>query len=79
MTILVMTHQIVIVLPLITHGDNMNDSCKILILDGVIIQENGIIRNKNGQLIGKLCDDIDFEHNFLKYIPVDVDNEEDVH
>lgn len=32
----------------------MNDCIKIKVLDGVIIQGNGIIRNKEGHLIGRL-------------------------
>ena len=40
----------------------MNDCIKTKVMNGVIIQENGIIRNSKGRLIGRLIfvDDIDF-------------------
>lgn len=37
----------------------MDESCKFR-EQKVIIQENGIIRNKSGYIIGRLSDDIDF-------------------
>lgn len=43
----------------------MSDECKTKDVY-VVIQENGLIRNSNGRLIGKLLSDIDFdsEHVF---------------
>lgn len=44
----------------------MNDSCKCLVLDGAYVQENGIIRNKDGYLIGRLSNDIDFNSEHIQ-------------
>lgn len=42
------------------------DCIKTKVLDGVIVQENGIIRNKRGYLIGRLVDEIDFDSKHLE-------------
>jgi hypothetical protein len=47
----------------------MNDAIKTKTLDNVLIQENGIIRDNTGLLIGRLVDDIKFEN--LESRPVD--------
>jgi hypothetical protein len=39
----------------------MNDGIKVKTISKVMIQENGIIRNSNGLLIGRLTSDIDFK------------------
>lgn len=41
--------------------NEMGDSIKIKVLNGVVVQENGIIRVENGLLIGRLESDISFE------------------
>ena len=38
----------------------MNDTCRTMTINGVEIQENGIIRNCEGRLIGRLSEDINF-------------------
>ena len=39
----------------------MNDCCEIKTLNGVMVQENGIIRLKDGLLIARLTKDIKYE------------------
>ena len=43
----------------------MNDSINVRIMNGVIIQENGIIRNASGQFIGRLSDSVDFDSEHI--------------
>lgn len=45
------------------------DECKVKVLNGVIVQENGIIRNSRGYLIGRISDEIGFESDHLKDPP----------
>jgi len=47
----------------------MNGAIKTKTLDNVLIQENGIIRDVTGLLIGRLVDDVKFEN--LESRPVD--------
>ena len=49
----------------------MNDAIEIKTISKVMIQKNGIIRNSNGRLIGRLSDDIDFKSD-------DINNEDNV-
>lgn len=44
----------------------MSDLCKTLILKEVTIQENGIIRNKEGCIIGNLTENVCFDSKHLK-------------
>lgn len=39
----------------------MADACKTLLLQNVLIQENGIIRGPDGYIIGRLCDNVDID------------------
>lgn len=39
----------------------MNDCIDTKTLDGVLIQENGIIRDSDGKLIGRLIESVSFE------------------
>ena len=42
----------------------MNDACGI---EEVILQENGIVRNQNGKIIGRLVEDInDFAEKYYQ-------------
>ncbi len=43
----------------------MNDVCQVKILERIQVQENGIIRNSDGYLIGRLSKDMDFESPHL--------------
>lgn len=43
----------------------MNDGCKTIVINNVIIQENGIIRNADDHIIGRLADDVDFTSEHL--------------
>ena len=49
------------------------DECKVKVLNGVEIQENGIIRNSKGRILGRLVNDIKFESKHLNGKPVDID------
>jgi len=49
----------------------MGDMCKTLVMNGVIVQENGIIRNAKGYLIGRLVAEIDFESEHLLVKPLE--------
>jgi len=58
----------------------MNDMCKIKILNGVQVQENGIIRNKDGYYLGRI-EDIDFDSTHLidkseKMVDIEIDFDE---
>ena len=44
----------------------MSDYIKTKVLKEVIVQENGIIRNKKVYLIGYLVDDVDFNSEHLE-------------
>ena len=39
----------------------MSDYCPIKVLNGVVVQENGLIRDSDGVLIGRLFDDVSYE------------------
>ena len=43
----------------------MSDSIKTVMLNGVEIQENGIVRNSKGRLIARLVDDVFFEEEHV--------------
>jgi len=45
------------------------DTCEMLTMDGVQIQQNGIIRNSEGRLIGRLDKEVGFDSEHLKRIP----------
>lgn len=47
------------------------DAIEVVILQNVVVQANGIIRNEKGYLIGRLCDDIDFEGEHIKLLRKD--------
>ena len=42
------------------------DSCKTKTLNDVTVQENGIIRNSKGIIIGSTVDDVDFDSEHLE-------------
>lgn len=44
----------------------MADAIKTYTLSNVTVQENGIIRNESGYLIGRLCDDVEFEGQHVR-------------
>lgn len=44
----------------------MNDACQIKVLNGVEVQENGIIRNSKGRIIARLVDSVDFDSEHLE-------------
>lgn len=48
----------------------MSDECKIKILT-VNVQENGIIRNLSGYMIGRLYDRVSFDSEYLNEPPVE--------
>ena len=43
----------------------MNDACKSKPMNGIHVQENGIIRNLGGQIIGRLVDGVGFNSPLL--------------
>ncbi len=43
----------------------MNDVCLIKPLNGVVVQQNGIIRNSKGRIIGRTVDDVPFDSEHL--------------
>ena len=47
----------------------MGDVIGMKILDGVTVQENGIVRNSQGRLIARLVDDVDFHSEHLGPAP----------
>jgi hypothetical protein len=47
------------------------ETCKTKVLNGVIVQENGIIRNSKGRLLGRLSEEISFDSEHLVEEPVD--------
>lgn len=46
----------------------MADGCKTIEVE-VVVQENGIIRNKRGRIIARLVDDVDFSSEHLRVEP----------
>ena len=44
----------------------MNDACQVKVLNGVEVQENGIIRNSKGRIIARLVDSVDFDSEHLE-------------
>jgi len=46
------------------------DMCNTVTLNGVIIQENGIIRNNKGNIIGRLIDTVNFESKHIQNVKV---------
>jgi hypothetical protein len=46
----------------------MSNSCSSKILNGVIVQENGIIRNNNGHYLGTLSDKVEYDDEALNYV-----------
>lgn len=44
----------------------MNNTIESVTLQDVEVQENGIIRNEKGRLIGRLVDDVEFESEHVK-------------
>lgn len=44
----------------------MNDACQVKVLNGVEVQENGIIRNNKGRIIARLVDSVDFDSEHLE-------------
>jgi len=50
------------------------DMCNTVTLNGVIIQENGIIRNNKGHLIGRLVDMVNFESEHIQNVKEEEDD-----
>lgn len=50
------------------------DCCRTKILNDVLVQENGIIRNKAGRIIGRLDNDIKFDSPHLEENVVKLDS-----
>ncbi|MBW1812110.1 MAG: hypothetical protein JRJ39_00180 [Deltaproteobacteria bacterium] len=44
----------------------MGDFCKTVTMNEMIIQENGIIRNKKGYLVGRLVSEIEFNSEHIQ-------------
>ena len=54
----------------------MNDVCRVKTMDGIEIQENGIVRNCDGWIIARLVDKVNFESKLLDASPKDRDHDE---
>lgn len=52
------------------------DACKTKKLKNIIVQENGIIRNSRGRIIGRTVDDVDFESKHLDDQDTTIENTE---
>lgn len=50
------------------------DCCRTKILNNVLVQENGIMRNKAGRIIGRLVDDVKFDSPHLEENVVKLDS-----
>jgi hypothetical protein len=44
----------------------MDDNCQVKVLNGVEVQENGIIRNSKGRIIARLVDSVEFDSEHLE-------------
>lgn len=40
----------------------IGDYCRVVVLDQVVVQENGIIRNSKGYIIGRIDDNLNLDH-----------------
>lgn len=49
------------------------DTIESVILNKVEVQENGIIRNEKGYLIGRLVDGVEYESEHIKGLNKDID------